>query len=302
VRLAAYDQMHVSLEGVVVRYAMSRRFVALVSLLLVPAPAFAWWVKGHEAVARAAVASLPADVPAFFRAGAAMVAHCAGDPDRWKNRAAVFLKAAEAPDHFVDLEDYEGQPFPDDRYKAIELLIRLGRRPHKTGMLPYALMEHFERLSVAFYDYRQAPVDESIRAKCLVYAGVLSHFTGDAVMPLHATRAYDGRQGPGGALVQQGIHAAIDSFPERNNLASEEMARGLAARDEPDPWKRIQGEIAASHKLVDQCYELDKAGAFAHPTESSRAFILQRCRAGVQFTADLYYAAWKKSALLQPPF
>jgi hypothetical protein len=169
-------------------------------------------------------------------------------------------------------------------------------------MLPYALIENFERLSVAFYDYRQNPADEAIRAKCLVYAGVLSHFTGDCVMPLHTTRAYDGREGADGKLIQKGIHAAIDGFPERFNLTSEEMARRLTARDELNPWKRINDEIATAHKLVEQCYELDKAGGFKTPTEDSRAFILQRCRAGVQFTADLYYAAWKKSASLQAPF
>jgi len=281
---------------------MKHRFSALLLLFFLPTSCWAWWVKGHETIARAAVATLPADMPAFFRAGAATVAQCAGDPDRWKNRAAVFLNVAQAPDHFVDLEDYEGHAFPEDRYKSIELLIRLGKRPEKTGMLPYALMENFERLTVALYDHRQNPADEAIRAKCLVYAGVLSHFTGDAVMPLHTTRSYDGREGPDGKIVQKGIHAAIDSFPERYNLTSEEMARGIDGRDEASPWKRINEEIAHSHKLVDRCYGLDQSGGFAHPTDVSRAFILERCRAGVQFTADLYYAAWKKSATLQSPY
>jgi hypothetical protein len=279
----------------------TRLFIVLV-LLILPAPSFAWWVKGHEAVVRAAVVSLPQDMPAFFRAGAAQLAEGAGDPDRWKNRAARFLRQAESPDHYIDLEDYQGKPLPDGRYKAIDLLYQLGARPERAGMLPYAVMEHFDRLTVAFYDFRQNPADEAVRAKCLVAAGILSHYTGDAVMPLHTTRDYDGRKTPDGEILQQGIHARIDSFPEKNNLTPEIISRQLTGKEEPDVWKRVREEIAASHQQVDRCYELDREGAFAKPTDISRAFILERCRRGAQFTADLYYTAWKQSASLQPPY
>jgi hypothetical protein len=281
---------------------MRHRVLPVLLIFALPVPGFAWWVKGHEAVVKAAVLTLPADMPVFFRGGAAALAQGAGDPDRWKNRAARFLRSSESPDHYIDLEDYQGKPFPEDRYKAIELPHRLGARPERTGMLPYALMEHFDRLTVAFYDYRQNPDDEAVRAKCLVYAGVLSHYTGDTVMPLHTTRDYDGRKQPDGSLLQKGIHASIDSFPERLNLTRDEIARGLTGKDEPDTWKRVGVEIHASHKLVDRCYELDREGAFTTPTKASRAFILERCRRGAQFTADLFYAAWKRSATLQPPY
>jgi hypothetical protein len=281
---------------------MRYRVLPVLLILAWPVPSFAWWVKGHEAVVKAAVLILPSDMPVFFRAGATALAQGAGDPDRWKNRGASFLRPAESPDHYIDLEDYQGKPFPEDRYKAIALLYQLGARPERTGMLPYALMEHFDRLSVAFYDYRQNPDDDAVRGKCLVYAGVLSHYTGDAAMPLHTTRDYDGRKQPDGSILQKGIHASIDSFPEKFNLTGEQIARGLAARNEPDPWKRVAAEIDASHQLVDRCYELDRLGAFTTPTEASRAFILERCRSGAQFTADLFYAAWKRSATFRPPY
>jgi hypothetical protein len=137
-------------------------------LCLSAAPAGAWWVKGHEAIAEAAVSALPKEMPAFFRSGAKNVAHLAGDPDRWKNRDTRFLRAAEYPDHFIDLENLEGKDLPEDRYKAAGLIAGLKHRPEQTGMLPYALMEHFDRLTVAFYDYRQHPDSEAVRMKCLV--------------------------------------------------------------------------------------------------------------------------------------
>ena len=271
-------------------------------LWLGTATASAWWVKGHEAIAQAAASRLPEAVPAFFRAGGKVLAHLSGDPDRWKNRDARFLRASEAPDHYIDLEDLGGKELPEDRYKAATLLLQLKQRPERTGMLPYALMEHFDRLTIAFYDYRQDPDNEAVRVKCLVYAGILSHYAGDAAMPLHTTRDYDGRKGPDGKLQQRGIHARIDSFPEKHGLTWEEMSRGLEAREIPDVWKHVVQTIQESHQHVNRCYEMDTTGAFDRPTEQSRAFILERCRTGAQFTMDLYYTAWKRSAGLKPPY
>jgi hypothetical protein len=272
-----------------------------VALALVGA-ARAWWVRGHESIAEAACADLPDEMPGFFRAAGKHLAHYSGDPDRWKNRAAVHLAAAEGPDHFLDLENYHGKDLPSDRYKAIALLVELKEKPEQTGMLPYALMENFDRLSCAFYDHRQAPKDEAVRAKCLVYAGILAHFTGDCAMPLHTTRDYDGRKGPDGKLTQKGIHARIDSFPEKFGLTAEEIARDLKPRQLDDVWDHVQKMIRESHKYVDRCYELDKAGAFARPTEESRKFILERCRAGARFTMDLWYTAWLRSAKMPKHF
>ena len=271
-------------------------------VLAVAGTAPAWWVKGHESIAEAAAARLPETVPAFLRAGGKHLAHCSGDPDRWKNPDARHLRAAEAPDHYIDLEDYEGQELPADRYQAAVLLARLKQRPERTGMLPYAIMEDYDRLCCAFYDYRADPSNETVRMKCLVYAGNLAHFTGDAVMPLHTTRDYDGKRNPDGTMTQRGIHAKIDAFPEKNGLTPEEIARGLEPRQIEDMWGYILKRIQESHTQVARCYDLDAAGAFDKPTAESRAFILERCRAGAQFTMDLWYNAWLRSAKMRAPY
>jgi len=266
---------------------------ALVSLLAAGI-AGAWWSKGHENIAEAGAAGLPEDMPAFFRAGGKTLAHCAVDPDRWKNPSAKFLRAAEAPDHFIDLENYQGKELPQDRWKAIALLQDLKEKPDTVGMLPYAIMENYDRLSCAFHDYRADPKEPAIQAKCLVYAGILAHLTGDCAMPLHTTRDYDGRKGDG-RVVQKGIHAKIDGFPEKFGLTAEEMGRGLKAKQIDNVWERVVKQIDESHAQVERCYELDKAGAFDKPTEESRKFILERCRIGAQFTMDLWYSACLRS-------
>src|SRR5438128_7680454 len=115
-------------------------------LLLVVGSASGWWVKGHGTIAEAAASRLPEEMPRFFRAAGKQLAHLAGDPDRWKNPQAKHLRAAESPDHYIDLEDLKGNDLPADRYQAAALLARLKHPPERTGMLPYALMENFDRL------------------------------------------------------------------------------------------------------------------------------------------------------------
>ena len=278
---------------------MGKYFVGAVVLIAAFAAALpAWWVQGHGTIAEAAVSRLPSDVPAFFRAGGKHLAHMAGDPDRWKNPQAAHLRAAEYADHFLDLEDLEGNTLPEDRYKAGRLIVKLNKLPERVGMLPYAILEHYDRLSCAFKDHRDDPKNETVHMKCLIYAGVLSHYTGDTSMPLHTTRDYDGRKGPNGKMVQKGIHAKIDGFPEKFGLTAEEISRGLEPRKIDNVWDHVLKTIQESHKHVERCYQLDKLGGFDNPTPESRAFILERCRVGAQFTMDLWYSAWLRSATM----
>src|SRR5438128_1961207 len=108
-------------------------------LLVLVSMAPGWWVIGHGTVAEAAASRLPDSMPQFFRSAGKHLAHLAGEPDRWKNRDARHLYAAEAPNHYIDLEDLQGNSLPADRYQAASLLLRLKQKPERTGMLPYAL-------------------------------------------------------------------------------------------------------------------------------------------------------------------
>jgi hypothetical protein len=262
-----------------------------------------WWVKGHESITEAAAARLPEDVPAFFRTAGKTLAHFAGDPDRWKNRDTPFLRAAEEGNHYLDLEDLEGKPLPGtNRFAGMEMMRKLKKEPNKVGMLPYAIVEGYERLACAFADYRKTPDNEAVKMKCLVYAGTLAHYTTDASMPLHTTMHFDGRIQADGSKKQRGIHAKLDGFPEKNKLTPEEICRGLESREIGDVWAHVTKFLQESHKHIDRSYELDAAGAFDKQTDESRKFVLERCRAGAQLTLDVWVAAWKRSAKLPPPY
>lgn len=272
----------------------------VVACFVVASLAVGWWSGGHETIAEAAAARLPDDVPAFFRKGGKELAHFACDPDRWKNREMIFLRRAEEGNHYLDTEDLEGKALPGtNRFDAMKMIYTdLKKDPSRVGLLPYAIMEEYEKLVVGFYDYRKAPTNPAIPMKCLVYGGTLAHYTGDSAMPLHTTRDYDGLKQQDGSIKQKGIHAKIDGFPEKNGFKPEEVCRGLEPKKIDDVWKYVIKFLEESSTHIPKCYELDAAGAFDKPTDESRAFIMTRVRAGTQFTLDLWYNAWLRSEKL----
>ena len=74
------------------------------------------------------------------------------------------------------------------------------------------------RLMLSFRDFRNQPDSEIVKKRVIVYAGWLSHYCEDCAMPLHTTKDFDGRPGPGGTVEQKGIHGRIDAYPEKNGI------------------------------------------------------------------------------------
>jgi hypothetical protein len=59
-------------------------FALCIISLIVGNTASGWWGGGHDILTQAAVKALPEELPAFFRAGIRMIAHCSYDPDTAK--------------------------------------------------------------------------------------------------------------------------------------------------------------------------------------------------------------------------
>ncbi len=90
-------------------FHMIRAALALTGLVYVfalPPAARAWGNEGHRLINRLAASTLPADVPAFLRSEAAVneIEYLGPEPDRWRSPAEPELSAAQAPEHFIDLE------------------------------------------------------------------------------------------------------------------------------------------------------------------------------------------------------
>lgn len=287
--------------------AMFSRVALVGAVLLVScAPAFAWFPQGHSIIARSAAMATPPDMPQWFRDGAGQIAHDAQDPDVQKSRDLPLMTEVEYPRHYIDWELLQGAALPLKRADYYALCGRLKVDPGDVGELPYALREYAERLAMDFAEARKYPDNPYIRAKTLVTAGVLSHYSGDCEMPLHVTFDHDGRHLPDGSSPKTGIHAKVDSLVERINPARAELESNQTLAPIDDLWATINAEILSSRSHIDQTYALEgqlppSKGAWT-PSPTVRVFTVERARAGVNFTARLFAWSWAKSAQLQLPF
>lgn len=278
--------------------------VAAAFILTLPI-ASGWHDEGHYYAARAAVESMPEDVPAFFRDGAATIGHGALDPDVFKNQGVAELNHCESPEHYLDLEMLQGKTLPANRYDYLKLCQDLGVDPTKSGTLPYSITEWAQRLTVAFAEHRRDPDNPHVRAKCLVYAGVLSHYTADLHMPLHTSVHWDGRAEEGVEYVRTGIHNKVDALPTKvayNDFFTEPLPPAVAVTD---VFAYTIEQLAKSHALVDRVYELEAKlpewSDMAPLQDETLAFTIERERAAAAFTADLFLSAWRNSENVSLP-
>jgi len=280
-------------------------FSFLVVLALNCRPAHAWWPQGHSIIAEGAVRALPTEMPAWFRAGSGQIAHDAQDPDVQKNRALAMMTEREYPQHFFDWELIGMEPLPPTRREFYADCAKRGIHPFDVGELPYALAEWTERLTMTFAEARKYPDNVYIQNKALVIAGILSHYAGDATMPLHATLDYDGRAQPDGSSPKTGIHAKVDSLIEKLNLTPQQLADQQTIEPLPALWPAIEAQLRETHSHVGQTYALEaqlpEEKDQTKPSLAVANFALERGRAASRFTAQLFLTAWRDSEKISLP-
>jgi hypothetical protein len=294
--------------------------LAVVVLVFGQLTAFAWGNKGHEEINLVAAQKIPVSMPAFLRTAAAAqhIAYLGPEPDRWRGAAEHALNNAQSPDHFIDLERIEGlADLPPDRYEFYKMLYakRAATRenpdqflPENVGLQPYITMEVYERLVIAFRQYRelQRPsTDESaVEQDAIFYAGWLGHYVADGSQPLHTTINYDGwvESNPHGFTTQKGIHWRFETDFVNHNISASDFAALVAAPQQlTDPFHDYVKYLWTSHYYVPQVYELDKSGGFdGAGTLESLKFTQQRMAAGAQMLLNLWYTAWLQSAQPEP--
>lgn len=273
--------------------------------ILAAQPSRAWWPQGHSVISDGAMRALPRDVPSWFRAQNALVAHCAQDPDVFKNRDLPQMTSTEAPDHFFDWELLRGNPLPPTRSEFIALCARLKIAPEKIGFAPYSIAEWTQKLTMAFAESRRFPADRNIQVKCAVYAGILSHYSADLCMPLHVTIDYDGRTKADGTSPKSGIHARLDSLPEKLKLRAQDLATRQFLMPSKNLMRDIEDEIKRSRSYIEYSYQIEKQlppeNGDWKPTREVRAFGTARAREATRFTARLFLSAWRDSAKVKLP-
>lgn len=283
-----------------------KRLLQLLILLLfaLSPPVFAWWGGGHDILTQASIKALPDELPDFFisASGAAMIAHCAYDPDVSKNREMEHARAAEYGEHYFDLELIKDNPVPTNRDAFIKLCAELNQDPRKVGYLPYAVAEWTERLAIAFAEYRKWPDNPIIQYKCYVYAGFLGHYAQDMCQPLHLTVHFDGLVQEDGTRLHGGIHEKVDSSVEMLKLDPNKLAENQQVMTVGELFPAIVKQLKDGHKLVDNVYELvEEYQKLKEPTDELLEFTIDRSRESVRWTASLYLTAWKLSENIKLP-
>lgn len=288
--------------------SLTLALAGLVCVLAQPPSAHAWGNGGHRMINRLAAGALPADVPAFLRSpeAAAEIEYLGPEPDRWRSSAEPELSAAQAPEHFIDLEPADALgPLPHRRLDFEASVYASGQRPEKVGLQPWEATEIWERLKAAMREYRNLsaakqntrPVEQAI----LFYAGWLGHYVGDASQPLHTTIQYNGWVGPNpnGYTTGHQIHWQFEGPFVDANLHDPEV------RAKMTPVKAIDGDIFDAYvaylrhtkTYVEKVYQLDKVGGFVGAgTPESRDFTAERLAAGASMLRDMLYTAWLESA------
>jgi len=257
---------------------------------------------------RLAALTLPESVPGFLRSESAVaeIEYLGPEPDRWRSRAEPELSAAQAPEHFIDLEPADALgPLPRNRLDFEAQVFAAGQRPEKIGLQPWEATEVWERLKAALREYRaQAAVGKStkeVEAAAIFYAGWLGHYVGDASQPLHTTIQYNGWVGPNpnGYTTAHDIHW---QFEGPFVAANEHEAEVRAKMTEP---KAIEGDVfdnyvkylRQTNRFVEKVYQLEKAGGFVGAgSAESREFAAGRLAAGASMLRDMILTAWVDSA------
>jgi hypothetical protein len=235
-------------------------------LALLPLAARAWDYESHRMVNQLALASLPADFPAFVRdpAAAERIAFLAGEPDRWRNVDPWLRQSGSSwTDHFLDIEQLadaglDASTVPSLRYD-FALAFAAGRAAHADkfppidpaknidhtrewpGFAPWAITEWTQKLRSgfaalkAFEEMGGTPAEIANTQADIIYVmGVLGHYVGDCAQPLHTTHHHNGWEGanPNDYTTWRGFHSWIDSgFIAKAGIKAAGLLPRLAAQE-----------------------------------------------------------------------
>lgn len=258
-------------------------------------------------VNRLAASSLPSSVPPFLRSKAAVdeIEYLGPEPDRWRSPAEPELNAAQAPEHYLDLELADPlAPLPHRRFEFEAKALAAGQRPETIGLQPWEVEEVWQRLKAALREYRGLQASSKntrqVEAAAIFYAGWLGHYVGDGSQPLHTTVQYNGWTGPNpnGYTTDHKIHWKFEGPFVDANLKDPQVKAKMTPPQlvEGDIFDAYMAYLRETRTHMEQVYELEKAGGFeGEGTPQSREFTADRLAAGASMLRDLIYTAWVES-------
>lgn len=264
--------------------------VCLITLLLLSAsPSYAWEPTGHTLITNHAMALVPAEMRPFYEANARYIAAFCTLPDDWR----VTYKDQVGPNHFIDLELLSKPPFADLAIDRAAAEKRFGKEQLlKAGILPWAIEENTNKLSAA--------MKAGDAVKIAVLSAVLAHYVGDAHVPLHDTRDYDGRTPD-----QRGIHFRWEQTllltmlkPEMVNACKPAAVEGSIQKNALswciDSWSKCDAIFAAD----DKARKADPGLGYRYYSsmwDSTGQMMIGQLDLAAERLAGTWIAAWTKA-------
>jgi hypothetical protein len=287
-------------------------------------PAQAWGLKGHTIIGDAAVAHLPADLPAFMQTTSAKdeIVYLQSEEDRLKIGVAQDRAWARewTTDHYLDIGD-DGtvggvislDALPATRDDYIKALWNSPQHidAYSVGFAPYAILEGYEQVRADFALWRlAAPGEKAERANLTVHdIGIFAHFVGDGSQPLHMSVHYNGwgdYPNPAGYTTSHTFHADYEEVFVDAHLSAADVTPlvGTAQVLSDEPLAEIARYLENTNTQVAPLYSLAKRGAMTPggPSDAQAALIklsAVQLAAGATMLDSLIETAWRASATLK---
>lgn len=276
------------------------RFLYCLALCGIQLMMSSWGFYAHKLINQSATFSLPVEIAGFFKAHIQHITEHAVDPDK-----RCYIDTLESPRHFIDIDDLHEagiDSIPIHWSRAKDKFTE--RKLRAAGIIPWQIDRSYANLRDAMY--------EGNLQKILRFAADLGHYVGDAHVPLHTTKNYNGQ-----FTNQVGIHAFWETrLPERfsgnYNLWVGKASYIASPLDEA--WEIIK----QSHALIDSVLLLEKELNEKFAKDQKYAFVLRkqqmkrdysesyaqayhqalngmverRLRASIRQTANFWYSAW----------
>lgn len=216
-----------------------------------------WGFFGHKRINRIAVFTLPPEMFGFYKEHIEYITEHAVDPD--KRRYAV---EGEAQCHYIDLDHYykPGEdPFsivPKRWYDAVakfseDTLQAYGIVPWHINVMKMKLQKAFESKNVDLI---------------LKYSADIGHYIGDAHVPLHTTKNYNGQ-----LTGQRGIHGLWESRLVEINAEDYDyfVGKGKYVKSVLDlAWNAVED----SHRALDSVLRIEKELTAEFPADKKYSF------------------------------
>ncbi len=274
-------------------------FISGIQLFYSP-HASTWGFFAHKEINRIAVFTLPAELTGFYKANIEFITEHAVDPD--KRRYAVKDEAAR---HFIDLDRYGKSPLdsiPQKWDDAVKKYTEDSLKAH--GIVPWHIDVMVKRLTAAF---RAEDYDRILRI-----SSDLGHYIGDAHVPLHTTKNYNGQ-----LTNQKGIHGFWESrLPELFNDNYDFFVGKAKYIENPleEAWKAVAESFAAKDSVLlfeaelnakypqDKKYAFENRGASLMKVYSAEysdeyhkmlnGMVERRMRKAIITVGSMWFTAW----------